>query len=51
MALAALPLPAVWTYSLCESAWKGIFMEESAYKDVFVTNIMTTNYNYPHNTL
>jgi len=26
-------------------------MEESVYKDVFVTNIMTTNYNYPHNTL
>ena len=51
MALAALPLPAVWMYSLRESAQNGIFKEESACKDVFVTNIMTTNYNYPHNTL
>ncbi len=51
MALAALPLPAVWMYSLPESAQKEIFMEESVYKDVFVTNIVTTNDNYPHNTL
>jgi hypothetical protein len=51
MALAALPLPAVWMYSLCESAQKGIFWEQSACKDVFVTNIVTTNRNYPHNTL
>jgi hypothetical protein len=51
MALAALPLPAVWIYSLRESALNGIFMEESVSKDVFVTNIVTTNYNYPHNTL
>jgi len=51
MALASLPLPAVWMYSLCESAQKGIFMEESVCKDVFVTNIATTNDNYPHNTL
>ncbi len=51
MALAALPLPAVWVYSLCESAQKEIFMEESVCKDVFVTNIVTINYNYPHNTL
>jgi hypothetical protein len=49
MALAALPLPAGWMYSLCESV--KIFMEESVCKDVFVTNLVTTNYNYPHNTL
>ena len=51
MALAAFPLPAVLMYSLCESAQKEIFMEESVCKDVFVTNIVTTNYNYPYNTL
>ena len=51
MALAALPLPAVCMYSLCERAQKEIFMEESVCKDVFVTNILTTYYNYPHNTL
>ena len=50
MALAALPLPAVWMYSLRESAQNGIFKEESACKDVFIT-IMTTNRDYPHNTL
>jgi hypothetical protein len=51
MALAALPAPAVWVHNSCESAQKGISMEESACKDVCVTNIVTANDNYPHNTL